>query len=103
MDTDDDIARRLIAIREHFDLNQVEFADSLHLAKNTLNGYETGARSLSLETAKRIRDRFGISLDWLLFGDIGQPSHELVVRFGPSPRISSDKKEAPPERPRRKA
>lgn len=100
MDSDNDVARRLIAIRDHFGLSQVAFAKNLNIAKNTLNGYETGSRSLTLETAKRIHRRYGISLDWLLFGDIGQPSHELVVKFGPAPRISTDKTEkiSPPAR-----
>lgn len=103
MDSDHDVARRLIAIREHFGLNQIAFAKSLHLAKNTLNGYEKGSRQLTLETAKRIRDRYGISLDWLLFGDIGQPSHELVVKFGPAPRLSTDGQPAEPAAHRKKA
>jgi transcriptional regulator with XRE-family HTH domain len=103
MDSDQDIARRLIAIRDHFGLSQVAFARGLNIAKNTLNGYETSSRSLTLETAKRIHRRYGISIDWLLFGAIGQPSHELVVKFGSLPRISTDKPEPTSPIVRRKA
>lgn len=102
MDSDIDIGRRLIALREHHKLNQIQFAQALNLAKNTLNGYENGKRPLTLETAKRIRDRYGISVDWLLRGDIGQPGHELVVAFGPSPKILEDAKKPPPVKKRRK-
>lgn len=90
MDMDDDVARRLVAVREHFKLSQVEFADQINIAKNTLNGFENAKRQLTNETAKRIRQRFGISVDWLLFGDIGQPSHDLVVKLGPKPKIAKD-------------
>jgi len=90
MDTDKDVARRLIAVREHFKLNQAAFADRLHIAKNTLNGFEKAKRSLTLETAKRIRQRFGVSIDWLLFGDVGQPSHGLVLELGPAPPMKKD-------------
>jgi transcriptional regulator with XRE-family HTH domain len=90
MDTDLDVARRLIAVREHFALSQVAFADRLHIAKNTLNGFENGKRPLTLETAKRIRQRFGVSVDWLLFGDIGQPSHDLVIQLGPAPAVRKE-------------
>jgi DNA-binding XRE family transcriptional regulator len=90
MDTDDDIARRLIAVREHFSLSQVDFAGKLHIAKNTLNGFEKAKRPLTIETAKRIRDRFGISTDWLLYGDVGQPSHDLAVSLGPVPDVKKD-------------
>lgn len=96
MDTDQDVARRLIAVREHFKLTQAAFAGRLHIAKNTLNGFEKAKRALTLETAKRIRQRFGISMDWLLFGDIGQPSHGLVVELGPVPEVKKDEKVAKP-------
>lgn len=103
MDTDPDIARRLVAVREHFEESQVDFAEKLNMAKNTLNGYETAKRPLTIEAARRIRDRFGISVDWLLFGDIGQPSHDLVIMLGPAPAIKSDAKKEKKAGKRRKA
>lgn len=102
MDSDQDIARRIIAIREHYKLSQTEFADELHIAKNTLNGYERGTRPLTLETARRIRDRYGISIDWLLNGDMGQPGHDVVVRMGPRPKISADAEKETEAKKRRK-
>lgn len=102
MDTDHDVARRLVAVREHFKRSQVAFAEELHIAKNTLNGYETAARQLTIETARRIRDRYGVSVDWLLFGDVGQPSHDLAVKLGPAPKIGADdKKKKPAGTPRK--
>jgi transcriptional regulator with XRE-family HTH domain len=103
MGSDEEIGRRLIAVREHFTRNQTEFADDLRIAKNTLNGYEKGSRRLTLETASRIRDRYGISTDWLLFGDVGQPSHDLAVKLGPKPKIEADTKKPKPTKKRRKA
>lgn len=90
-------------MREHFERSQTEFARDLHLAKNTLNGYESGDRPLTLETAKRIRDRFGVSSDWLLYGDVGQPSHDLVVKLGPKPLIQEDVKKPKPTKRHRAA
>lgn len=103
MDDDTDIARRLIAVREHLKLNQVQFAQKLHMAKNTLNGYETGARPLTLEAAKRIHERFGISVDWLLFGRIGQPRQDMAEELGPNPAIEADVEKSAPAAKRRKA
>lgn len=94
MDSDVDVGRRLIAFRETRGMNQVQFADELSIAKNTLNGYETGERPLPAEKAKRIRERFGVSLDWLLYGDIGQPGYEIAVKLGPKPSIKADAKTA---------
>lgn len=92
MDSDEDIGRRLIAFRESLPMSQVKFAHELKVAKNTLNGYETGARPLPSEKAKRIRERFGLSLDWLFSGDIGQPGYEIAVKLGPNPQIKADEK-----------
>jgi transcriptional regulator with XRE-family HTH domain len=103
MDSDEHVGRRLIAVREHLKFNQVGFAVELNLAKSTLNGYETGSRQLSLETAKRIRDRYGVSLDWLLYGDVGQPGYELAVKLGPNPKISEDAKKAPAPQKKKRA
>ncbi len=103
MDGDQDVARRLIAVRERQKMSQVEFAEKLHIAKNTLNGFERGKRSLTLETAKRIRKRFGISVDWLLFGDIGQPSHAIAVELGPVPDVTLDEKPVKKKKGRRAA
>lgn len=103
MDSDENIARRLIAAREKLGKTQVDFAGKLNIAKNTLNGYEKAERRLTIETAIRIRDRFGISVDWLLFGDVGQPSHEMALELGPKPQIKADAKKAKPVGKGRKA
>lgn len=83
MDTDLEIANRLAALREKLGLDQAAFAKALGIEKNTYNAYERGKRSLSIETAKKIRRRYGISVDWLLFGDIGQPNHEFLLNIQP--------------------
>lgn len=104
MDTNPDVARRLIAVREHFQMSQVAFAGQLHIAKNTLNGFENGKRPLTMETAKRVRQRFGVSVDWLLFGDVGQPSHDLVIKLGPAPSVHKDATAVPvPAKVRKRA
>lgn len=91
---DEEVGRRLIALREHHKRSQTDFAATLSIAKNTLNGYERGERPLTIVTAKRIRERWGASVDWLLYGDIGQPGHDLALMLGPKPDISSDIKSA---------
>jgi transcriptional regulator with XRE-family HTH domain len=102
MSTDQEIGRRLIAVREHFGFSQVNFAGKLNIAKNTLNGYESGKRRLPIENVGKIRDRWGVSADWLLFGDIGQPGYDLAVQFGPTPSIKADKEKPKPAKKRRK-
>lgn len=81
MDTDLEVSNRLAALREKLKLDQASFAKSLGIEKNTYNAYERGKRPLTIETAKKIRKRYGISVDWLLFGDIGQPNHQFLLQI----------------------
>lgn len=99
MDTDDqDVAKRLIAVRKKLGFtSQVAFAEKLDLTKSTYNPFETGERPLSMQVAKRIRVRFGISVDYLLFGDIGQPKEAVALELGPKPSA-----EPPAAEPRRR-
>lgn len=83
MDTDLEVSNRLAALREKLGLDQASFAKSLGIEKNTYNAYERGKRPLTIETAKKIRRRYGISVDWLLFGDIGQPNHQFLMTIEP--------------------
>lgn len=87
MDTDLEISNRLAALREKLGLDQVAFAKSLGIEKNTYNAYERGKRPLTIETAKKIRRRYGISVDWLLFGDVGQPNHEFLLGIQQTPEV----------------
>jgi len=88
MDSDQDIGRRIIALREHHGLSQTAFAESISTANNTLSEYESGARHLPLEKAKRICSRWGASLDWLVNGAVGQPGYELAAHYFPNlPKI----------------
>lgn len=83
MDTDLEVSNRLAALREKLGLDQASFAKSLGIEKNTYNAYERGKRPLTIETAKKIRRRYGISVDWLLFGDIGQPNQVFLLGIEP--------------------
>lgn len=87
MDTDLEVSNRLAALREKLGLDQVAFAKSLGIEKNTYNAYERGKRPLTIETAKKIRRKYGISVDWLLFGDIGQPNYQFLLEIQPAPEV----------------
>lgn len=92
MDNAQKTGRRLVALRQHLKLNQSDFAEQIGVGKNTLNPFETGKRPLSFETAKKIHQRYEISLDWLLYGKIGQPNQELAMRLGPNPEPAIETK-----------
>jgi DNA-binding XRE family transcriptional regulator len=87
------ISARLIALRKACDgLNQTQFAESIGIAKNTLNGYETGKKPLTFETACLIRRRWGVPTDWLFWGDMGHEASALIRKIGRVPYPAVNKK-----------
>lgn len=61
------IGRRLREIRG-FDLTQVEFANQLGISQGQLSKYERGLAHPAAEVLIRLKERFEISIDWLLTG-----------------------------------
>lgn len=85
-DPDRIIAARLKALRLELGYkHQNAFAEELGIEKNTYNPFETGKRPLTFEVACKIRNRFGISVDWLFFGDMGHASNDILLRIGREP------------------
>lgn len=91
-DSDEAVGRRIIALRERTKLQQQQLAKQIHITKSTLNGYETGKRTLTTESAKRLRVRFGVTVDWLFFGDMQVTGHDLMLQIGPEPEVEVPKK-----------
>lgn len=87
IDSDEAVGRRIIALRAKLGLQQQEFAGKIGVAKNTLTGYEKGTRPVTMESARRIRRRFGVTVDWLMFGAMQVPAGELMMDLGPEPAI----------------
>ena len=91
-DSDEAVGRRIIALREKVGIQQQVLAKQIHVAKSTLNGYEKGDRPLTMESARRIRRRFGVTLDWLLFGDMQATGRSLMLEIGPEAIEPDNKK-----------
>lgn len=97
MDSPDQIRRRLIAVRKFVapNLRQTEFAKTIGLEKNVYNPMEKGARPLTMDAARRIRRRWGVSVDWLLFGDFGLDQRDILQKIGPDPDVEVETKPKP--------
>lgn len=65
-----EIGVRLQRIRSAFKLTQTELAERTGLATSALNQWERGVHPPSLDKAIILREKLGITLDWLYFGDI---------------------------------
>ena len=82
-DSDTAVGLRIIALRQRAKLQQQELAKQISVAKSTLAGYESGERPVTMESARRLRRRFGVTLDWLLFGDMQATGQSLMLDIGP--------------------
>lgn len=92
LESDKAVGRRIKALRQRAGLQQQQFAKRLHIAKSTLHGYESGNRPLTVETMRRLRREFGVTLDWLLFGDMRVTGHDLMLEIGPQTNNGPPKK-----------
>ena len=64
-----DVGRRLRATRAALGLSQIEFGASIDLSQPRYNQYESGRRTLSVDAAIALCDRYNLTLDWLYRGD----------------------------------
>jgi transcriptional regulator with XRE-family HTH domain len=62
--------QRLRRIRESLGLSQPEMAELCGTSKTTYNGWETGANRIGLSNAISIKQKLGVSLDYLYFGEV---------------------------------
>ena len=75
--------RRLLRTREALELSQAEFCRQIGVERNLYNPFEKGRRRITIDVAMKIRDRYGITLDWIYAGEpYALPSalyHKLVA------------------------
>ena len=91
-DSDEAVGKRIIALRESVPLQQQQLAKQLHMAKSTLAGYESGDRPLTVVAIRKLRRRFGVTVDWLMFGDMQVTGRNLMLEIGPEPGAEVPKK-----------
>jgi len=75
---DREITQRVIAVRKAFAKSQMGMGDKLlFVDRSRWNNFERGY-PLSLAVAKILHAHYGISLDWLYFGETGNMSPPLL-------------------------
>ena len=77
----DEVAARLKLTREALKLSQAALCRQTGISPQTWNNAETGDNRLGLDNANKLRAKFGISLDWLFWGDMRGLPNELAKRI----------------------
>lgn len=60
------IIQRVSQLIESSQMQQKQFAESVHIKPQTFNGYITGYRPFPLEVIIAVADHFNVSIDYLL-------------------------------------
>lgn len=69
-DMNKDIGARLKWHRRYVGMTQQEYANAIGEQRSNYTRWEIGSQRLSLNGALAIRERFGLSLDWLYLGRV---------------------------------
>jgi transcriptional regulator with XRE-family HTH domain len=64
-----DVARRLRRTREAIGLDQQQFGTRAGMSQSQYNQYETGKRLITLASAMKLCEEYGLTLDWVYRGD----------------------------------
>lgn len=59
------VTNRMVELREMHGLNKIEMAKRLGINKSTITRYETGEMKPTLDMLIKIKEVFGVSLDWI--------------------------------------
>lgn len=79
--TKDAIGKRLQLSREALGVSQSEFADRCEIARNTYNQYEKGVNKPPVDAALKMRELYGLTLDWIYAGDPSTLRHEIADKI----------------------
>ena len=71
-----EVGRRLKALRESIGFSQVKMAQALGTTQSSINRYENGQSSPSVELFRRYADYFDVSLDYI-FARTDKPQGEI--------------------------
>jgi transcriptional regulator with XRE-family HTH domain len=89
------LADRMKELREEHDLTRLEMAQRLGVNKSTITRYESGDMNPTIEMLLKIRELFGVTVDWITAADTdGEdkyvPAVKQCIKEGISPEALND-------------
>lgn len=86
-----DIAERIAWHRALLGLDQVTYATKAGLKRTQLSNWESGSTRLSLDGALRLRQTYGLSLDFMFAGNVEALDMTLRSAWMDKPRVNHSK------------
>jgi len=87
-----DIAHRLRAVRAFYDLPSQIFADHAGVPPKSYSQWESGAFRISIGGAIKLREKYGISLDFIFLGSIDTLPAKIAKAMSSSPLLMNSSK-----------
>lgn len=75
------VAARLQRVREVLGLSKKEFAERVGLSEQSYGTFENARRDLTLQAAKKIRKTYGVSLEFIYFGNKDDLPHKIAKQL----------------------
>lgn len=80
-DSREAVAARLARVREIIGVDKQTFAERAGMSPQAYGAFENGSRDLSLEAAKKLRKAYGLSLEFLYFGNKDDLPHKIATQL----------------------
>jgi len=102
-----EVGHRVRLLRTAWELTQSGLARHLNVKPNTISQIESGVSRPAPDLEIRLKAAFGITIDWIRFGEMAGLSPETIRRIdeskaaiGSVPEPSKPKDRLPPKKPR---
>lgn len=91
IDTREVIFWRLDGLKKAYmpDATDEAFANAIGIDKSTYSAIKKCDRNLSFETGCYIKEKWGVSLDWLYYGDLQQSAVQVMAGIGQRPVVAA--------------
>lgn len=83
------ISNRLRAVRAYYELPSNEFAKQAGVSAKSYSQWESGNFRVSIDGAIRLRDRYGISLDFIYLGSLDTLPNKIATAVSSSPLVKN--------------
>jgi transcriptional regulator with XRE-family HTH domain len=84
-----EIAHRLRAVRSFYGLSSIEYAQQADVNPKSYSQWESGDHRISVDGAIRLRERYGISLDFIYLGSIDTLPAKIANAVSSSPLLKA--------------
>lgn len=87
----EDIGSRIRAGRQALGYSQTEFAQKAGFTKSQVSNWEGGLHRPSLDACIALRETYGLSIDFIVFGNLDALPYKIAKQLESNPAVSISK------------